>query len=119
MKKKLVAILFMVMTICLSAICFTACGPKITDVKILGASSVYVDEFDYSDYQTLPQVRLSVYVDSNSDVRRVDSIEFNSLTTDYKWKIESDELQQVIDTKKQWTGNSNLYMPYKKQRPYI
>ena len=55
--------------------------------EMRGVSTCVV--FDYSDYQTLPQARLSIYVDSNSDVRRVDSIEINSLTTDLKWIIEN------------------------------
>lgn len=73
--------------------------------------------FEYSDYETLPNARLSIYIDSNSDVRRIDSIELNSLTTDFKWKIENEEIQLIADSKKQWAGNSNLYMPYKNQFP--
>jgi hypothetical protein len=83
--------------------------------EMRGVSTCVV--FDYSDYQTLPQARLSIYVDSNSDVRRVDSIEINSLTTDLKWIIENEEIQLFNDSKKQWAGNSNLYMPYKNQFP--
>ena len=73
--------------------------------------------FEYSDNEKLPEARVSVYMDSISDIRRVDSIEFNSLTSDYKWKIESEEIQLISNSNKQWAGNSNLYMPYKYQFP--
>lgn len=65
--------------------------------------------FDYSDDEELPDSRLSIFMESSSDVRRYNHIEVVSEEKELIWNI--DEITRVKANGIEWAGNTNLVVP--------
>lgn len=76
--------------------------PEITEVR----SAVI---FSYGDYESLPNARLSIFVQSESDARRCERISIKSLESGYVW--ETDKLKVISADGISWAGNANLVVP--------
>lgn len=65
--------------------------------------------FDFADETANADVKLSVFTETSSDARRVDKIELNSKTSEYRWI--SSEPTVISNDKKQWAGSSDFRCP--------
>ena len=71
--------------------------------------------FDYADETSKPSARLSVFATSNSEVRRYNRIQIQSLESGYIWdtdivaKLEAEDLQ--------WAGCTNIVAPEDEKLP--
>lgn len=94
-----------------TAVFFSSCSQNAPELYNTDYSII----FDYSDEQTPPSARLSVFATSGSDVRRYQKIKITSLETGYCWetevlvKLEVDELQ--------WAGCTNIAAPAEEKLP--
>ena len=79
------------------------------------ASTDYSVIFDYSDDDSLPSARLSIFASSGSDVRRYQRIKITSVETGYSW--ETDFLTQLEAEDTQWVGCTNLVAPENEKLP--
>ena len=90
---------------------FISCSQNTPELE----SKDYSVIFDYSDEQTAPSARLSIFASSSSDVRRYQRIKIVSVETGYCWdtkylsKLEADNLQ--------WAGCTNLVAPEGEKLP--
>ena len=71
--------------------------------------------FDYTDDQTPPSARLSVFASSGSDVRRYQKIIITSVETGYCWETEVLNKLEVDDL--QWAGCTNIAAPENEKLP--
>jgi len=78
------------------------CTPEIYDTD-------YSVVFDYTDDQTSPSARLTIFGSSDTDVRRYQRIKITSLETGYCWDTEV--LSRLEADNTQWTGCTNLAVP--------
>ena len=94
-----------------AAVFFSSCSQNAPELYNTDYSII----FDYTDDQTPPSARLSVFASSGSDVRRYQKIEITSLETGYCWetevinKLEVDELQ--------WADCTNITAPENEKLP--
>ncbi len=95
--------LFSVLLLNSFALVISACSEDPVNVSAVNASVV----FDWQDNETLPSQRLSVFVETVSNVRRVESLLVKN--TDYSWNIESPLM--VRDGQRQWAGYMHLEPP--------
>lgn len=84
-----------------------SCSQNLPDVARIDYSVI----FDFQDDENLPNARLSVFVESYSDVRRVEKITITSTKNQFCWQINNPDLIENKGT--QWCGNANLKMPNK------
>lgn len=84
---------------------FLSCSQ--VEPKIEYAKPVVV--FEYSNTNRLPQQRLSVFVESKSDVRRISKIKVISNETKLEWI--STDLQKIDISERMYVGNSNFVVP--------
>ena len=71
--------------------------------------------FDYVDEENLPSARLSVFMASDSDVRRYERIRITALETGYVWDTNDIALMDSEGTK--WAGCTNLVAPEDEKLP--
>lgn len=67
--------------------------------------------FDYKNENLPPDVRLAVFMESKSDVRRFSRIRIKSLETGFIWDFDNIEMVLESDGGSQWAGNTNLKAP--------
>lgn len=84
---------------------FLSCSQQAPEAKYVTASVI----FDYSALNTFPTARLSIFVESNSDVRRYEEIKVDSISNGYSWDIS--EIIKIKSTDKMYAGNTNLIVP--------
>ena len=84
---------------------FMSCSQNLPEVT----STDYSVVFDYSNEDTPPSARLSVFASSSSDVRRYQKIKITSLETGYIW--ETDVIVKLEAEDLQWAGCTNLTAP--------
>lgn len=65
--------------------------------------------FEYDEEFETPASRLSIFVESNTDVRRYDRIKITSLDTGYIWDFT--EISKMKYEDAEWAGNTNLVVP--------
>lgn len=65
--------------------------------------------FEYDDETDVPASRLSLFVESNTNVRRYDRIKITSLETGYIWDFT--EIAKMSYDEEEWAGNTNLVVP--------
>ena len=87
----------------LFAFCFCSCSDDAVDVTTVSANLI----LDWQDERSLPEERLSVFVEVSSNARRVES--FSVKSGDYTWNVESPILFQ--DQNRQWAGWPHLSPP--------
>lgn len=90
---------------------FISCSQNLPELT----ASDYSVIFDYSDNETLPEARLSVFATSESDVRRYERIQITSLDTGYTW--ETNQIARLSDEETQWAGCTNLKAPEDEKLP--
>ncbi len=71
--------------------------------------------FDYTNDETPPSARLTVFASSGSDVRRYERIKITSLETGWCWDTEVLSRLQADD--EQWAGCTNLVAPENEKLP--
>ena len=81
---------------------FFSCSSSAPDVKAVRAVSI----FDYADGDSYPRMRLAVFTEAGSDVRRAESIRIVSKETGWEWKADGVEI--FSSDAKQWAGYTNF-----------
>ena len=94
-----------------SLILFMSCSQNLPELN----SSDYSVIFDYTDEESFPKARLSVFATSESDVRRYQRIQITSLETGYSW--DTDVIARLEDEEIQWAGCTNLVAPENEKLP--
>lgn len=84
---------------------FFSCTQNVPDIKY-GTATVI---FDYKNNEELPQARLSIFVESNSDVKRYERINVKSAENGYIWDVS--EILKIKKSDKMYAGNTNLVVP--------
>ena len=69
--------------------------------------------FDYDNYDSYPQARMCVFMETPSDTRKADYITVNSENSDLIWKI--DDIIKIKNDNYYLAGNTNLTLPDNKQ----
>ena len=90
---------------------FISCSQNTPEIN----STDYSIVFDYSDENTVPLARLSVFVASSTDVRRCQRIKIKSLENGYYW--DTREIALVESNDIQWAGCTNIVMPENEKLP--
>ena len=65
--------------------------------------------FTYNDYESLPEARLSVFLETTSDPRRCERVEIHSLEADYLWNTCT--IMKIANSERKWSGNVNFVVP--------
>lgn len=94
---------FLLFTVC--AALFFSCANDVPSVIEVRPSVV----FDYSDETAAPKMRLAVFAETQSDVRRVAHIRISSKLSGYEWFVEN--VQIVGSDNRQWAGYANFVCP--------
>lgn len=84
---------------------FFSCSSSLPDVKAVRAVSI----FDYTDGDSYPRMRLAVFTEAESDVRRAESIRIVSKETGWEWK--ADDVEIFSSDAKMWAGYTNFVSP--------
>ena len=84
---------------------FFSCSSSLPDVKAVRAVSI----FDYTDGDSYPRMRLAVFTEAGSDVRRAESIRIVSKETGWEWK--ADDVEIFSSDAKMWAGYTNFVAP--------
>ena len=84
---------------------FFSCSSSLPDVKAVRAVSI----FDYTDGDSYPRMRLAVFTEAESDVRRAESIRIASNDTGWEWKADGVEI--FASDARQWAGYTNFVSP--------
>ena len=79
------------------------------------SQSSYSVIFDYDKENAKPESRLCIFLESESDVRRYDSVKIISKETGYIWNI--DEIARIKADGRQWAGNTNIVVPENEKIP--
>ena len=102
---------------CLFAVSVFFCGACVscanTTPELLSSNATVI--FDYRDDASVPQMRLSVFAETGSDVRRAEQIRIASQTSGYEWTEE--EPQLIGSGNRQWAGYTNFAVPESQQFP--
>ena len=105
---------FTVLTIslfCFFTALFTGCQQVVPELS----QSSYSVIFDYDKENAKPESRLCIFLESESDVRRYDSVKIISKETGYIWNI--DEIARIKADGRQWAGNTNSVVPENEKIP--
>ena len=103
--------LFFFFSILFSLSIFTACSNTVPDISNARLSII----FDYESYDALPQARMSVFVEANSNPRRFETITVSSNKNEYVW--EADDLIFAADDNVKYCGFTNFVLPQNLQIP--
>lgn len=98
---KLTSLLILTITTVLT---FPSCSNAVPEVLRTDCTVVLTYEEN-----TAPESRLSVFVQSGTDVRRCQRIKVHSLSSKYKW--ETDDIKKIAMGSFQWAGNGNFLVP--------
>lgn len=90
---------------------FCSCSNNVPDVRLARLSVV----FDYESMDSLPQARLSVFVEAHSNPRRFGTITVAAKGSDFSWEVNDLLYAQNDETK--YLGAVNLVMPQNQQFP--
>lgn len=90
---------------------FSGCSSSVPEVNHAIASVV----FEYEDYDSFPQKRLALIIDSQSDIHRAQRLSVICLDNNYMWT--SDNLVKFQNNKKTYAGYTNFVMPENKNVP--
>jgi len=84
---------------------FISCSQNVPELYNTDYSVI----FDYTDENTNPSARLSIFAASSSDVRRYQRVKITSLESGYYWDTQS--LTVLQEEESQWAGCTNLLAP--------
>ena len=96
---------FSFLLVLITAFSFFSCADAEPEL-ILATSSVV---FDYADDAGLPQTRLAVFVQMDSEVQRAERLEMENRDTGYNWRVSAPRLFTNGD--KKWACYTNLQPP--------
>lgn len=65
--------------------------------------------FEYADDETYPDSRLSLFMESNTDISRYERIKITALENSYIWDFK--EFSKIQFAEHQWAGTTNLVVP--------
>ena len=71
--------------------------------------------FEYADEETFPDSRLSLFMESNTDISRYDRIKIKALENNYIWDFKDFSKIEYSDHK--WAGATNLVVPENEMIP--
>lgn len=86
-------------------VCFSSCTQVTPELR----NSNYSVIFRFNDTESNPDVRLSVFVESDSDVRRFDRIVIKSLESGFIW--DTSDIKKIEVDNIQYAGVTNLIVP--------
>lgn len=89
----------------LTALFLLSCTQSLPEIRYSNLTVI----FDYRDNDSLPDSRLSVFVESISDVRRYESINIVNNQNGFTWDVS--QLIRVRSAEKMYAGNTNLKVP--------
>ena len=101
--------IFLLILVLTTVIC--ACSNNVPELGNARLSVV----FDYDSNDSLPQARLSVFVEAVSNPRRFDTITVSSNQNEYVW--EASDLILAADESKNYCGVTNFVMPANQKIP--
>lgn len=104
-KKYLLLLIFLVITI------FTSCSNNAPQIQNARFSVV----FDYAESDSLPNARLSIFVEATSNPRRFDTIIISCDQNEYVW--EANDLVFAADVNNVYCGITNIVMPADERFP--
>jgi len=84
---------------------FTSCTQELPEIRYANLTVI----FEYNKLDALPSSRLSVFVESISDVRRYESINVKNKENGFIWEVS--ELIRIRNAEKMYAGNTNLMPP--------
>ncbi len=93
-----------IFSLCISMFFFLSCEDTSPQISIVRHMVLY----DFSSNKTLPELRLAVYVEVNSDTSRIKTMDITSLESNVTWRIPTPKTINDTSTGKQWVGSSNL-----------
>jgi hypothetical protein len=96
---------FICLTVGLFCILCVSCAN--TMPELISSSATVI--FDYGDNSSVPLIRLSVFAETGSDVRRAAQIRISSKTGEYSWIV--DDPQLIGSDSRQWAGYTNFAVP--------
>lgn len=82
-----------------------ACTQTVPEVRSGSCSLI----LEYNSLDSLPDVKLSVFFQSESEVRRYESFTVKALSSDYSWNVT--DIIKLNENKKNFIGYNNLVMP--------
>ncbi len=91
---------------CLILFILSSCSQNMPEIKNVNTAVI----LEYHDMNSLPSYRLSIFVDSSSDVHRSSHIEILSKNTGYKWECDS-PVKIAGRNSRQWAGYTNFAVP--------
>jgi hypothetical protein len=103
--------LYLSIVFILCCILFVSCAN--TAPEILSSNATVI--FDYRDDSSVPQIRLSVFAETGSDVRRAAKIQISSKTGEYAWTVDDPLL--IGSDSRQWAGYPNFVVPQSEPIP--
>lgn len=84
---------------------FISCTQTVPEVKMAKSTVI----FDYTDSAAFPEARLAVYVQSETNVNRYDSLKLTSPFPGYMW--ETKEISKLVLSNKTYVGYTNFSLP--------
>ncbi|MCF0242686.1 MAG: hypothetical protein HUK25_08615 [Treponema sp.] len=84
---------------------FFSCSQTVPEINSASSSVI----FDYENTESLPQIRLAVFMDLESDARRSEKFKIRCKYSGYEWECENPVNFQ--NGKKTFSGYSNFVMP--------
>ena len=102
---------FSFLLVLITAFSFFSCADAEPELILASASAV----FDYADDSSLPQTRLAVFVQMDSEVQRAERLEMENRDTGYNWQVSSPRLFK--NGEKQWACYTNLQPPANESLP--
>jgi len=95
----------------LFSVLFFSCSENLPEVHSVDYSLI----FEYENETSLPKARLSVFVETLSEVRRAEELVLISEEADYYW--ETEDIVMLDTPKKKWAGHTNFVLPAPEQMP--
>lgn len=86
-------------------IIFSACSQNLPEVRSGNCGLIA----EYKTLDSYPKIKLSVFVQSESEIRRYESLNVKAVTSDYSWTVT--DLIKNTENKKSFVGYNNFVMP--------
>lgn len=84
---------------------FAACSQSLPEVRSGSCGLV----LEYENMDSYPEVKLSVFLQSSSEVRRYETLSVHAMSSDYSWTVY--DVIKSTENKKSFIGYNNLIMP--------
>ena len=96
---------FFSLIVLISACFMLSCTQNLPEIRYSNLTVI----FDYKDNDSLPDSRLSIFVESLSDVRRYESMNVVNNENGFTWDVSP--LIRIRSAEKMYAGNTNLKVP--------